>query len=103
MVWTYSSSEYHFQDPIADGPTIQAADVRALDAGTNPNTCLEIAALLRKETQIPIVFLTYYNPILSYGLGKFMDEACTCADGLVVPDLPEVESEEFYRVQAIGR
>jgi tryptophan synthase alpha chain len=84
-----------FSDPIADGPTIQAADVRALEAGTNPNTCLEIARTLRKETQVPIVFLTYYNPILSFGVRKFMDEACRCADGLVVPDLPEVESEEF--------
>ena len=84
-----------FSDPIADGPTIQAADVRALDAGTTPKSCLEIARELRKETQVPIVFLTYYNPILSFGVRKFMIEACTCADGLVVPDLPEVESEEF--------
>jgi tryptophan synthase alpha chain len=84
-----------FSDPIADGPTIQAADVRALNEGTNPNTCLEIARALRKETQVPIVFLTYYNPILSFGTRKFMNEASRCADGLVVPDLPEVESKEF--------
>ena len=91
-----------FSDPIADGPTIQAADIRALEAGTNPNSCLQIARSIKKYSKIPIVFLTYYNPIFRFGLEKFMKEASKCADGLVVPDLPEVGSKEFldYKLMA---
>jgi len=92
-----------FSDPIADGPTIQAADVRALEAGTNPNTCLEIARSIKKYRQIPIVFLTYYNPIFRFGIEKFMKEASKCADGLVVPDLPEIGSEEFLDYKRMAK
>lgn len=92
-----------FSDPIADGPTIQAADVRALEAGTSPNTCLEIARSINKDNTTPIIFLTYYNPIYIFGLSKFMNEASKCANGLVVPDLPEVESDEFKEYQQLTR
>lgn len=91
-----------FSDPIADGPTIQAADVRALQAGTSPNSCLEIARSIKKYKQIPIVFLTYYNPIFRFGLEKFMKEASKCADGLVVPDLPEIGSDEFLNYKRMA-
>ena len=92
-----------FSDPIADGPTIQAADVGALNAGTTPKTCLEIASALKKETEIPIVFLTYYNPIFSFGLDNFMRKASKCSDGLVVPDLPEIESDEFGEYKSLAK
>ncbi len=92
-----------FSDPIADGPTIQAADVRALNAGTNPNSCLEIARAIKKESNVPIAFLTYYNPIFRYGIDKFMGEASKCADGLIVPDLPEVGSGEYQSYKRLAK
>lgn len=91
-----------FSDPIADGPTIQAADVAALNAGTTPYACLEMSGALKREYEIPIVFLTYYNPIFSYGLEKFMKRAGKCADGLVVPDLPEIESADFREYRSMA-
>lgn len=92
-----------FSDPIADGPTIQGAVVKALDEGTTPSSCLGVARALKKNNQIPIVFLTYYNPIFHFGLEKFMSEASKCADGLVVPDLPEIESDEFTNYKSAAK
>jgi tryptophan synthase alpha chain len=92
-----------FSDPIADGPTIQGAVVKALDNGTTPSSCLAIACDIKRESQIPIVFLTYYNPVFRFGLDQFMDEASKCADGLVVPDLPEIESDEFSDYKSSAR
>jgi len=88
-----------FSDPIADGPTIQAASVRALKAGTTPKMVLEIAKEVRKKHGVPVVILTYYNPVFRMGLEKFFRLAKNCmVDGLVVPDLPVEEAEDYKKV-----
>ncbi len=85
-----------FSDPLADGATIQEASFKALQAGVTPQTCLEVAAHIREKTGLPLVFMTYYNPVLHYGLEAFC-QACSRAgvDGLIVPDLPPDESTEL--------
>jgi tryptophan synthase alpha chain len=85
-----------FSDPLADGATIQEASFQALRAGVTPQTCLEVAEQIRQKTDVPLVFMTYYNPVLHYGLESFC-QACSRAgvDGLIVPDLPPDESTEL--------
>jgi tryptophan synthase alpha chain len=82
-----------FSDPLADGATIQEASFQALQAGVTPQVCLDVAARIREKTEVPLVFMTYYNPVLHYGLEVFC-RACSKAgvDGLIVPDLPPDES-----------
>lgn len=82
-----------FSDPIADGPVIQAAVDRALEAGMNTDLAFEIAASLNKK--VPIVYLTYYNIVLQYGIERFMASCATAGvSGLIVADLPMEESAE---------
>lgn len=78
-----------FSDPLADGPVIQEASVRALENGTTPPMVLEMVRELRDTTDRPLVLMGYYNPIFRTGEGRFVD-ACyrSGADGLIVPDLP---------------
>jgi tryptophan synthase alpha chain len=85
-----------FSDPLADGATIQQASYHALLGGTTPRACLEAAARIRKEIAVPLVFMTYYNPVFSFGLDNFCRE-CTGVgvDGLIVPDLPPEEAGEL--------
>ena len=85
-----------FSDPLADGATIQKASHRALQQGTTPQVCLDVARQLRQEMAIPLVFMTYYNPVLNFGLEAFC-RGCTRAgiNGLIVPDLPPEEGEEL--------
>jgi tryptophan synthase alpha chain len=88
-----------FSDPIADGPTIQAASARALEAGTTPKMVLEIAREIRKEHDVPLVILTYYNPIFKMGLANFLRLANNCEiDGLIIPDLPVDEAEDYKKI-----
>lgn len=83
-----------FSDPIADGPAIQKAGCRALAGGVTTKIVLEIAKEIRKQTGIPLVLMTYYNPVLHYGLEEFANRAKECGvDGLIVPDLPLEESK----------
>ena len=85
-----------FSDPIADGPTIQAASVRALNAGTTPANVLYIAKQVRQSHDIPIVIMTYYNPVFRIGLDKFFNTAKEClVDGIIVPDLPVEEAADY--------
>jgi len=88
-----------FSDPIADGPTIQAASYRALSKKANLVKIFSLVEKLRKDTEIPLVFMTYYNPILKYGLINFF-ASCKRAgvDGVIVPDLPVEESGELVRL-----
>jgi tryptophan synthase alpha chain len=87
-----------FSDPLADGATIQKASYVALSNGITPQVCLDIAGQLRQETDIPLVFMTYFNPILNHGLPAF---AAACAakgiDGLIVPDMPPEEGGDLER------
>jgi tryptophan synthase alpha chain len=88
-----------FSDPIADGPTIQAASVRALAAGTTPEKVLEIAKQIRQSYDVPIVIMTYYNPVFKMGLEKFFALAKkSIVDGVIVPDLPVEEADDYVKV-----
>ena len=83
-----------FSDPMADGPTVQASSFHALQQGVTPARCLEVCRALREAgVGVPLVFMGYYNPLLSYGLSAFAQEAADAgADGIIVPDLPPEES-----------
>jgi tryptophan synthase alpha chain len=85
-----------FSDPIADGPVIQASSMRALSNGTTPLRILDMIRELSTQFPVPFVVLSYYNPILAMGLDRFLQKARESGvDGIVVPDLPVEESEEF--------
>lgn len=85
-----------FSDPVAEGPVIQRADLRALAAGCTTDKIFDLVKEVREETQVPIVFLTYANPIYAYGAEKFFAR-CEDAgvDGCIVPDIPYEEREEL--------
>ncbi len=85
-----------FSDPLADGVTIQKASFRALQNGVTPKLCLEVAKQLSQLVEIPLVFMTYFNPVFSYGLEEFCS-ACNRSgiDGLIIPDLPPEEGSEL--------
>lgn len=86
-----------FSDPVADGPTIQKADERSLAAGTNTDMVFDIVRELRKNTQTPIVFLTYYNTVYHRGVDRFYREAHDAGvDGILIADMPVEESGEVY-------
>ena len=88
-----------FSDPLADGVTIQKASFSALNNGVTPKLCLEVAKKLSRKVNIPLVFMTYFNPVLSYGLEKFCS-ACASSgvDGLIIPDLSPDEGLELEAV-----
>jgi tryptophan synthase alpha chain len=85
-----------FSDPLADGVTIQKASFRALQNGVTPNLCLEVAKQLSHEVDIPLVFMTYFNPVFRYGVEEFCS-ACASSgvSGLIIPDLPPEEGSEL--------
>ncbi|MDR0838568.1 MAG: tryptophan synthase subunit alpha [Oscillospiraceae bacterium] len=84
-----------FSDPIAEGPVIQAANIRALSGGATVDGCFELAARLRAKTDVPLVFLTYLNPVFRRGYDKFFaDCAAAGVDGVIIPDLPFEEQPE---------
>ena len=88
-----------FSDPVADGPTIQRADDRALAAGTTPDTIFAIVREVRAYSEVPIVFLTYYNTIYRRGIDRFYREAHDAGvDGILVADMPVEESEEVVEI-----
>jgi tryptophan synthase alpha chain len=95
-----------FSDPLADGPVIQQATQLALEKGITVRKSLEAVRELRSRgVEIPLVLMGYYNPMLAYGLEKFIcDAADAGADGFIVPDLPIEEAEEFTSIlEADGR
>ncbi len=83
-----------FSDPLADGATIQKASFHALEQGVTMKTCLEVCSQLRgKGTDVPLVFLGYYNQFLAFGLKRFAAEAQKSGlNGVIVPDLPPEEA-----------
>ena len=88
-----------FSDPIADGPTIQAASVRALQEGTTPKMVLSIAGEIKRKEGVPVVLLTYFNPVFRMGVEKFFRLAKSFGvDGVVIPDLPVEEAEAYRQV-----
>ncbi len=87
-----------FSDPIADGPSIQRASLRSLEHNTSLSDVIKMVAEVRKETQIPIVLMGYYNPIFKYGVDKFTKDATESGiDGIIVADLPPDESAELVK------
>lgn len=85
-----------FSDPTAEGPVIQGANIRALAGGVTTDQIFDLVRDLRRDVTIPLVFMTYANVVFSYGAEKFI---ATCReigiDGLILPDLPFEEKEEF--------
>lgn len=85
-----------FSDPIAEGTVIQEADARALAGGCTTDRIFEMVKNIRANVSIPLVFMTYINPIFAYGKEKFMDNAKLAGiDGIIVPDLPFEEKDEI--------
>lgn len=88
-----------FSDPLADGPTIQASSYQALQQGTTPKICIEVAKKLKGKTHIPLVFMTYYNPVHYYGSERFcLDCNNAGISGLIIPDLPPEEAIELETI-----
>ena len=88
-----------FSDPTAEGPVIQAANQRALAAGTTTGKIFEMVRRLRKDVTTPMVFMTYANVVFSYGTERFISTASEIGmDGLILPDVPYEEREEFAPV-----
>ena len=85
-----------FSDPLADGRTIQAASQQALKAGMTVARALEAARAARAKTEAPLLFMTYLNPMLAFGLERFCQASSNAGiDGLIVPDLPPTESADL--------
>lgn len=90
-----------FSDPVADGPTIQQADERALAAGTTPDTVFRLVREIRAYSRVPIVFLTYYNIVYRRGVERFYREAGDAGvDGILIADMPVEESGEVTCIAA---
>lgn len=85
-----------FSDPTAEGPVIQGANIRALKAGTTTDKVFDFVREVRKDVSIPMVFMTYANVVFSYGAERFISACAEIGiDGLILPDLPYEEKEEF--------
>ena len=85
-----------FSDPTAEGPVIQAANVRALRGGATTDKILETARRIRTRVDTPLAFMTYANVVYSYGIERFAEAAASAGvDGLILPDVPFEEKEEF--------
>ncbi|MCL1789692.1 MAG: tryptophan synthase subunit alpha [Oscillospiraceae bacterium] len=84
-----------FSDPVAEGPVIEAANIRALSKGTTVHDVFDLVVSVRRKSEIPLVLLTYLNPVFHYGYEKFFSKCKeTGVDGIIVPDLPFEECRE---------
>ena len=87
-----------FSDPVADGPTIQQSNKAALDNGMNLHLLVDQVKEVRKASQLPIILMGYLNPVLQYGMEKFVADASAAGvDGLILPDMPLLEYEQQYQ------
>lgn len=85
-----------FSDPTAEGPVIQEANIRALSGGVTTDKIFDMVVKIRKNTQIPMVFMTYANVVYSYGTERFVKKAAeTSMDGLILPDVLFEEKKEY--------
>ncbi len=88
-----------FSDPTAEGPVIQSANMRALSGGVTTDKIFDMVRRLRREVSIPLVFMTYANVVFSYGIERFVSLCSqTGIDGMILPDVPFEEREEFLSV-----
>jgi len=87
-----------FSDPLADGPTIQRAVHRSLAAGFKVSGVFRMVKDLRREVDVPLVFMTYYNIVIKHGITRFIADATKAGvDGIIVPDLPLEEAHDLMR------
>jgi tryptophan synthase alpha chain len=85
-----------FSDPTAEGPVIQEANLRALSGGVTTDKVFAMVERIRKNSQIPMVFMTYANVVFSYGIERFVKKASQIGmNGIILPDVPFEEKEEF--------
>ncbi len=92
-----------FSDPMADGPTIQAASQRALASRVTLRGILNMVKKVRKHVRLPIVLMTYYNPLYQYPMKEFAPQAAKVGvDGIIVPDLPPEEADEWRSHAALA-
>ena len=90
-----------FSDPIADGPTLQRAAVRALEAGTNPKKIFGVASAIKRAHDVPIIVMTYYNIVHQMGVKAFCSAAeQSGVNGIIAPDLP-IEEATLYKEVAM--
>ena len=90
-----------FSDPIAEGPVIQRANIRALNAGATVEKMFGLVERLRKKTDVPLVFLSYLNPVFHYGYESFFTRCREAGlDGIIIPDLPFEEQAEVRSAAA---
>ena len=88
-----------FSDPVAEGETIQKSSMRALSSGITTDDIFEMVKNIRKNTNVPLVFMTYANIVFSYGSEKFISTAASIGvNGLILPDVPYEESDEFAEI-----
>ncbi|MBE0067879.1 tryptophan synthase subunit alpha [Thermoanaerobacterium thermosaccharolyticum] len=88
-----------YSDPLADGPIIQASSTRALKNGTKINNIMNAVKKIRQKSEIPLVYLVYYNSIFKYGIERFVNEAKESGiDGLIIPDLPLEERKDIKEI-----
>ena len=88
-----------FSDPIAEGIVIQEADIRALASGTTTDKIFDMVAKVRPQVRIPLVFMTYLNPVFHYGYERFFSRCQEAGiDGIIIPDLPFEEKGELYGI-----
>ncbi|MEW5746223.1 MAG: tryptophan synthase subunit alpha [Nitrospirota bacterium] len=93
-----------FSDPLADGPTIQKAAARALAAGVSLQKVLAFVRDLRRVTEVPLVLMTYYNPVFTYGEERFVHDAVEAGvDGVIIPDLPPDEAQALIAAARSAR
>ena len=87
-----------YSDPLADGPVIQESGMAAIDNGTTLQVLFNQLTDIRTKTQVPLILMGYFNQLLQYGVDKFLDDCVkTGIDGLIIPDLPLMEYEQFYK------
>ncbi|MBR6107119.1 MAG: tryptophan synthase subunit alpha [Oscillospiraceae bacterium] len=85
-----------FSDPTAEGPVIQEANIRALSGGVTTDKIFDFVKTLRADVTVPLVFMTYANVVFSYGIERFAAKCAECGiDGIILPDVPHEEKEEF--------
>ena len=88
-----------FSDPLADGPTIQASSYRSLNNGTTLKKIIQLVSDIRKTSQLPVVLMTSFNPVFVYGQKEFVADALKAGvDGVIIPDLPHEEADEFLDI-----
>lgn len=88
-----------FSDPVAEGPVIQEADLRALESGTTTDKIFDMVSSIQQKLTVPVVFMTYINPIYVYGTEKFAKRASECGvAGVIVPDVPFEERGEIQEI-----